>query len=102
LANGERMYMVAESFEVWYDRWLDYGFHFCARSLNSRRLLSLFCTRDPEEARAVETSLRALGITCEVDSEHRPDVLVLVKKDQAEAARPLIEELEARGRKHCT
>jgi hypothetical protein len=97
LANDAGFSLEAENFEAWYDRWLDEALQFCARSLNYRRLLSLFATSDPAEARAVEALLRARGIRCEVEGEPPRTVVVLVDKDGADEAQPLIAEFsEAR------
>jgi|SRR5262245_33278966 len=96
LANDGGLHLEAESFEAWYDRWLASALQFCARSLNYRRLLSMFATRDPAEARALAALLRTRGIECEVEGETSQTVIVLVKQDHAEAARRLIEEFSAR------
>jgi hypothetical protein len=95
LANGAGFSREAESFEAWYDRWLDDALQFCARCLNYRRLISLFATNDPAEARAVESLLRARDIRCEVEGEPPRTVVVLVDRDRADEARPLIAEFVA-------
>jgi hypothetical protein len=89
-------HLESESFEAWYSDWLERGLEFCARSLNYRRLLSLFATADPSEARALEQLLRSRGIGCEVEAGKT--TVLLVCKDQAEDARPLIDDFAARKR----
>ncbi|WP_020469468.1 SMI1/KNR4 family protein [Zavarzinella formosa] len=99
LASDNGYYVVAKNFEEWYDQWLDSVLVFCARSLNYRRLLSMFATKDPAEAKDLETLLRANGITCETEGTPSRTMIVLVNQDQKEAARPLIEEFVARTKR---
>lgn len=96
LANDGGYQVEAETFEEWYDAWLDRSLHFCTRSLNYRRLRSMFATGNPAEARDLEVLLRARAIGCEVE-EGRTTV-VLVNTDQCEEARPLIDAFAARRR----
>lgn len=96
LANDGGFFLVAESFEEWYHLWMDQSLQFCARSLNYRRLLSLFATNDPAEARELEGLLRARAIRCEVEIRPSRTIIVLVNLDQADAARPLIADFVSR------
>jgi hypothetical protein len=89
----------AANFEEWYDRWLDSVPEFCARSLNYRRLLSLFATSDPSEAEALADLLRTNGIKCEVEGQRSRTTIVLVNQDQKDVARPLIEAFSARTKR---
>ncbi len=96
LANDGGYSLAFETFEGWYDEWLGRALRSCERSLNSRRLLSLFATAGPAEPRVVEAMLRERGIRCEVE-QTGPTTVVLVDKDRADQARALIAERVARG-----
>jgi hypothetical protein len=85
---------VAGSFAAWYNAWLDGALDICARSFNYRKVLSIYATDDPDEARVMAERFRAAGLWCEVEGSPPRTVIIIVKQDQAAGARRIIAEFK--------
>jgi hypothetical protein len=89
-ANGSGAARIAGSFAEWYDAWLDHALDFCAKSFNYRRVLSIYATNDPSDARTMADRFRAAGLWCEVEGTPPRTIIIIVKQDSADEARRLI------------
>lgn len=94
-ANDEGYRLEAESFEKWYEAWIEKSLQHCARCLTYRGLMSRFATNDPAEGRELEALLQSYGIGCELEELHGTTI-VLVKSKQREEADALISKFMSR------
>ncbi len=96
-ANDTGAARVAASFADWYDTWLDWALDFCSESFNYRKVLSIYATNDPDDARVVAERFRTADLWCEVRASRSQTITIIVKQEMAGEAERILAESKTKS-----